>query len=199
MEKGKKLSEADTDEYVAEKVAEVGGLAASDTNVDVAGLGALAVTASGTYNGSRTADGLAQIAATTATDLKNKKKTLGIDAHNAIVDKVNVVYKADTDHIKGLGIPLSKIATAKDKCPKIINGKGEQWIHDNFAKLSWKSLGDLADYYTVEECTGDVTIEANWYAADKATSKTAKDVIVKVKTRNVPIWWRVTGWNSAGE
>src|ERR1035437_9221127 len=74
MEKGKKLSEADTDEYVAEKVAEVGGLAASDTNVDVAGLGALAVTASGTYNGSRTADGLAQIAATTATDLKNKKE-----------------------------------------------------------------------------------------------------------------------------
>ena len=198
MIKAKKLSPKDSDEHIAEELNTAGELLAGDDNVDVAALGALVVSADATYVASRTADNAAQVAAETATDTKNSKKGLGVTAYNNAVDKVNVVYLNNPDKVTALGLNLSKERTDRGKCPKITGGEADQWIHDGFAELSWNSLGVLADYYTLEECTGDPAVEANWYAANPADSKEAKKVIVKPKTLNVPTWWRVTGHNTAG-
>jgi hypothetical protein len=197
MQKGNHINESDTDEDVDTKLADMSVLAAADGNTDVAALGALAVTASGAYIGARSADGLAQIASTTATDTKNSKKSLGITAYNNVVDKANIVYKLDPDHIKALGFTLSKIATDKAKCEKITGGEWEQFIHDGYAEVKWKTLGTEADYYTIEEGTGDLTVEANWYPANPPTCKKA-DVVVKPKILNIPVSWRITGNNSKG-
>jgi hypothetical protein len=198
MRKANKLKVHDSDEHIAEELNTAGPLLAGDGNVDVAALGALVVSADAAYVASRTADNAAQVAAETATDTKNSKKSLGITAYNNAVDEVNKVYPNDPDKVTALGLNASKERTNKGNCPKITGGKAEQWIHDGFAQLSWDSLGVLADYYTLEEATGDPAVETNWYAANPPDSKEAKKVIVKPKTLNVPTNWRVTGHNTAG-
>jgi hypothetical protein len=198
MRKAKHLLATDSDEHVAEELDTAMTLLADDGNVVVAALGALVVSAEGTYDSARSADNAAKVASETATDTKNSKKSLGIAAYNNAVDEVNKVYPNNPDKYTALGLNASKERTDRGKCPKITGGKADQWIHDGFAELSWESLGVLADFYTLEECTGDPAVEANWYAASPANSKEAKKVIVKPKALNVPTNWRVTGNNTAG-
>ena len=198
MRKANHLLVTDSDEHISEELNTAGPLLAADGNIAVAALGALVVSAEATYVTSRTADNAAQVAAVTATDTKNSKKGLGITAYNNAVDQVNKSYPNNPDKVTALGLNVSKVRTNKGKCPKITGGEAIQWIHDGFAELSWVSLGVLATYYTLEECTGDPAIPANWYPANPSDSKEAKKVIVKPKTLNVPTWWRVTGNNTAG-
>ena len=191
------LHEADTDEHVAEQAALVGANASGDVNTDVAADGVLLVSASGTYGTSRSDNNAAIVAAAAAVDKKNAKKTLAIKAYNAAAKKVDEKYPLNPDHKTALGFKLGKIPSSKGPCEKVMGGDWEQWIHDGFAKLEWISLGDDASFYTIEECTGDPTVEANWYPADKPQS-TAAGAIVKPKKLNVPVWWRVTGNNASG-
>ena len=196
--KSKFLSEKDTDEYVEEQAALVCGKAALDGNADVAALGVLGVTATGQFHTSRVDSNILNLAAEVGVTTKHTKKTNTIKAYNAIAKKADEKYPSDSAHKEAMGLEMGKIPSDKGKCPKIVEGKADQWDHDGFAKLDWKSLLELAKYYVIEECTGDPAVPANWYPADKPTS-TSASAIVKPKTLNVPIWWRVTGWNAAGE
>lgn len=191
------LHETDTDEYVAEQAALVGPVAAADANADVAADGAIIVSSNSVYGTSRTENNAAILAAGVAVDKKNSKKSATIKAYNAAAKKVDEKYPLNPDHKTAMGFKLGKIHSGKGPCEKIINGEWRQWIHDGFAELEWGTLGVEAIFYTIEECTGDITVEANWYPADKPQSASAT-AIVKPKTLNVPVWWRVTGNNAAG-
>jgi hypothetical protein len=192
------LQPNDKDEDVAKQIAKVWVLCNADSDAEVVLDSGIVETNSGAYILARTQDDAAQVAAGTATRNKNTKKGYGITSYNALAKKVMEKHPGMFNLWKDLGFPLTKIASSKTPCEKITGGKWEQWVHDGFAVLSWGSLGTEADYYMIEECTGDPAVEANWYAANEPNSKEAKDVIVKPKTLNVPTWWRVTGWNSAG-
>jgi len=192
------LSEHNTDEEVKDALHLVGPLCALDADTEVAADGAEVVTADTNFGNARSADQSAQHAAEVAVDTKNSVKTAGIKKYNKTADKVIEKYAEDPDHQAALGFEMSKDPSAKGKCTKIVDGKATQWIHNGFVALVWKSLLTLAKYYVIEECTGDPAVEANWYPADKPTSNAA-EAIVKPKTLGVPTWWRVTGWNAAGE
>jgi hypothetical protein len=197
-DKSKFLSEKDTDEHVDTQAALVFPKAALDADADVAALGAAGEIVQGDYHDARGESNTLTLAAETGVSTKNTEKTNTIKAYNALAKKADEKYPTDTTHKEALGLEMGKHRAAKGQCTKIEDGKAKQWIHNGFAILDWKSLLELAMYYVIEECTGDVTVEANWYAADKPTS-TGAEAIVKPKTLNVPTWWRVTGWNAAGE
>ena len=191
------LHETDTDEHIATQAALVGVKAAADGDADVAADGDLVVTTTGTYVTSRNDVNTANLAAETAVNTKNTKRTAVIKAYNDTAKKVDEKYENDPTHKESLGFKLAKVRAAKGQCEKIEGGKAKQWIHDGFSALTWGSLGTEATFYTIEEYTGDPAVEANWYAANPPQSESA-EVIVKPKTLNVPTGWRVTGHNAAG-
>ncbi len=192
------LDRNDTDERVAKLLGLVGPTTAGDADAEVAADGADIETENGTYGTKRTENTAAKLAAKKAVGEKNSQKKKGIAAYNKAAKKVMEKYPDDVEKWASLGYPVSKIATDKKPCKKIIGGNVKQWIHDGFVVVSWKSLGTDADFYTLEECQGDQTMEANWVAANPAQCKEA-EVIVKPKKLNVPTWYRVTGHNTAGE
>ena len=115
MRKANKIDENDSDEHVFDALDDAGALLAADGNADVAALGALVVSAKGTYSTARSADNAAQIAAETAVDTKNAKKSLGVKAYNKAVDKVNEIYPNNPDKVTALGLTPSKERTDKGK------------------------------------------------------------------------------------
>ena len=194
------LSEHDTDEYVFTQAGLVGPKAALDANADVAADGAIVVTKTGDFGTARTDCDNAKLEAETAVTTKGTAKTAAIKAYNATAKKVDEKYTgaANEAHKEALGFDLSKVPASKGKCGKIaVGGTAVQWIHDGFSELDWPTLGDMADFYTIEEYTGDPAIETNWYPANPPQSKKAS-AIVKPKTLNVPTGWRITGNNAAG-
>lgn len=195
----KLLSVKDSDESVFKQAGIVGPLAALDPDPDVAADGAEVVIENGEFKTARTANNAAIRAAKTAATNKNSQKKAVVDSYNVSAKKTDEKYANNPDHKKALGYKLGKKPAKKGKCAKI--GKGgtaSQWDHDGFALLVWPSLGKMADYYVIEEATGDPAIEFNWYPANKPHSKESS-AVVKPKKLNVPTWWRITGYNSAGE
>ena len=191
------LNGNDTDEYVGELMDLVGPSTAADADAVVAADGADLETENGSYASQRTANNNAKLAAQTAVRKKNAQKKKAIAAYNKAARKVMEKYPDDVKKWAALGYPVSKKATDRKPCKKITGGKAVQWIHDGFVDLSWKSLGTEADFYTIDECQGDSTVEANWYPANPAQCKEA-GAIIKPKKLNVPTWYRATGHNTAG-
>jgi|ERR1035437_5558509 hypothetical protein len=188
----------DKDEDVAIQLGKVWPLCNADGNATVVTDSGVVETDAGAYATARTDDGAAQIAATTATDTKNTKKGIAIASYSVLAKLVMVIYPNNPTKWKELGFKVSKVAADKGKCEKIIDGIAKQFIHDGFAEVEWKSLGTEADYYVIEEAIIDPTAEANWYPANPPQCKKASAVVKPAKL-NVPVWHRVTGWNSAGE
>jgi len=192
------LSESDSEEYVFTQAGLVGPKAALDAKVDVAADGAIVVTKTGEYGTARTDCDTAKLEAEAAVRAKATAKTAAIDSYNVTAKKTDEKYPGNDSHKEDMGYVLSKVPSSKGKCEKIaVGGTASQWIHDGFADVEWPTMGEMADFYTIEEYTGDPAIEANWYPANPPQSKAAH-AIIKPKTLNVPVGWRITGNNAAG-